>query len=240
MNGGFERYEREYLARRGVDELTPEERRWVARVEAARKAATEAALDPWDYVVLEMARRGNPRISMKVGTMRAAESFLKLFCHGMIAKLDRPPTFDELERLQAFLDSAEYRQYKDRLRKLMTEEVKGRLKVVSEITGVRGPEDMWDLTDKGRGAPRTKRAEIIALHDRMDKQYRADRTAFYKDVESYVWALPMMAVMGIGAGAMMAYVHSVAGASHVMLDSVGHLECADIGHGVDFSGLFGF
>lgn len=241
MDDDFERYEREYLDRHGKD-IRPGTKEWrqLERMEAAKKAATEADLDPWDWVVLEMIRREDPLIPTKVGTVRSTESFLKLFCHGLIARLDRPATFDELERLQAFLDSAEYKQYEDRLAKLMTREVEERLRVVFEITGVRGPEDMWDLTDEGRRALRAKRAEIIELHDRMARQYRVDRTGFYEDAESYAWALPMMVVMGVGSGAMMAYMHSVVDASYGLLDSVGHLEYADIGHDVDFDTDVGF
>ena len=75
------------------------------RVAAARKAATEAGLDAWDYAMLEMIRRGDVRSALKAGTMRYAESVLRLFCHGLVAKPANPPTFDEIERLQAFLDS---------------------------------------------------------------------------------------------------------------------------------------
>lgn len=241
LDDDFKRYEREYLQRHTTN-IRPgtEEWRQRERIEAARKAATEAELDSWDYVVLEMIRREDPRIPMKIGTVRSFESFLKLFCHGLIAKLDRPATFDELERIHAFLDSAEYKQYKNRLRKLMTQEVEECLKTVVAITGVRNQEDMWDLTDEGRRALQTKRVEIIALHDRMTKQYRANRTDFYENAESYVWALPLMVAMGVGTGVMMAYMHSVADASYGMLYSVGRPEYADIGYGADFGADFGF
>lgn len=100
MDENSKQYEREYLERAN---LTPGTKEWhrIEQVKAAKKAATEADLDPWDYVVLEMIRRGDPRISIKVGTVRSTESFLKLYCHGLIAKLDRPATFDELERIVA-------------------------------------------------------------------------------------------------------------------------------------------
>ena len=241
LSNNFERYEREYLEKHSID-IKPGTKEWRQRkrIEAVRKAATEADLDSWDYVVLEMLRREDPRIPMKIGTVRSTESFLKLFCHGLIAKLDRPATFDELERIHAFLDSTEYEQYEDRLHKLMTREVEERLKTVVEITGVRNQEDMWDLTDEGRRALQAKRAEIIALYDRMTRQYRANRTDFYGDVESYMWALPMMVVMGLGTGAMMAYLHSVANVSYIMLGNIGRVEYGDMGHDVDSDVDFGF
>lgn len=247
MGHDFEQYEREYLERRAkgikpdAGTLAEEAARLRReRMESAKKAATEAALDSWDYVVLEMLRREDPRIPMKVGTVRSAESFLKLFCHGLTAKLDRPPTFDELERIHAFLDSTEYKQYENRLKKLMTKEVGWRLGLIAEITGVRGAEDLWDLTGEGRSALQAKRAEIIALHDRMVEQYRTNKADFYENVLSYAWALPMMVLMGLGTGAMMAYVHSVADASYGMLGDAGHMDHGGMDFGVDFGSAFGF
>lgn len=247
LDDDFERYERVYLDGR-VKDIKPDPgtfdeemaRLRRERMEAARKTATEAALNSWDYVVLEMLRREDPRIAMKVGTMWSSESFLKLFCHGLVARLDRPATFDKLERIHALLDSAEYRQYEDRLNRLMTKDVKWRLGLVVEITGARSMEDMWDLTDEGRRALQAKRAEIIALHDRMTEQYRENRTDFYEDMPSYTWALPMMALMGLGTGAMMAYAHFVADPSHGALGGIGGPDYGDISYGVDFGSDFGF
>lgn len=152
----FGQYERGYLemVAKGVrlDPGTPAEKAARARrerMEAARKAAAETDLDQWDYVAPELFMRDDMRIPMKVGTVRSNESFLKLFCHGLIARLDRPPTFDELERIQTFLDSAEFRQYKNRLNKLMTLEVKERLEPVAEIIGIHGERDMLDVTEEG-------------------------------------------------------------------------------------------
>ena len=62
MDENFKQYEREYLERAGATP-TPGTKEWhrIEQVKAAKKTATEAGLDPWDYVVLEMIRRGDPR-----------------------------------------------------------------------------------------------------------------------------------------------------------------------------------
>lgn len=236
MGNDFDEYEREYLKRhaRGLEikSETLEEgkiRVFRERVEAARDAATKADLDVWDYVVMEMLRREDPRISIKVGTVRSSESILKLFCHRLITKLNRAPTFDELERIQMFLDSAEHKQYERRLRKLMTKEVAERLKIIIEITGIHNQKEMWDITDEGKNALQAKHAEIITLYEKMDKQYRNNKADFYRDAESYMWALPMMVVLGIGTGAMMAYMHSISNVPYMMFDGADSLGFTDAG-----------
>ena len=229
MSSDYDEYERKYLERRAGG-MRPESETPAARevrvhaelVEAARKAAAKAKLDAWDYVVLEMLRRGDPRIPMKVGTVRSAESILRLFCHGLIARLDRAPTFDELERLQAFLDSAGHKRYVGRLKKLMTPEVKERLELMAEITGVRGEEDAWKVTGDGMRALRIKRTEIAKLYDKMAEQYYDDRDEFYENAESYMWAVPVMFAMGFGNGMMMAYMLSMSDVSCDALCDAGH------------------
>ena len=144
MDKSFEQYEREYLERLARSNSgSAAERAANAHTEplaAVRDAAAGADLDSWDYVLLEMIRREDPRAAMRLGTMRSAESLLKLFCHGPIARR-RPATFDERERMQAFLDSAEYRQYKNRLKRLMTREARERLELIAAVTGARDEKD---------------------------------------------------------------------------------------------------
>lgn len=251
MDSDFDEYEREYLERRAKG-ISPESGTLAEnlaemhrkRVEAARKSAAEAALDAWDYVVLEMVRRDDPRIPMKVGTARSAESLLRLFCHGLVAKLDRAPTFDELERIHAFLDSAEHKQYVARLNRLMTKEMRGRLEIVAEITGVCDKGDMWHMTDDGRRALQAKRSEVTALYDQMSKQYREDRAKFYENAESYAWALPIMVAMGFSGGVMMGYMNSVSDVPCDMLCDTVNAGAEAMGGG-DVTGagaelLFGF
>lgn len=252
MGSDFDEYEREYLERHAKG-IKPESGTFTEnvarihrkRVESAKRAAAKAALDAWDYAVLEMLRRGDMRIAMKVGTVRSTESFLRLFCHGLIAKLDRAPTFDELERAQAFLDSAEHKQYVARLNRLMTKEVRERLEIVAEITGVCDEKDMWDMTDDGRLALQAKRSEVVALYDQMSRQYRENRAEFYASAESYAWALPIMVAMGFGGGMMMGYMHSMSDVPCDMLCDAGQagadvMGYGDIGGDVGFDMGFGF
>ncbi len=61
----------------------------------------------------------------------------------------------------------------------------------------------------------------------MARQYDASRADFYRDAGSYEWALPMMVVMGLGTGAMMAHVHAVSDIPYGMLhgpDVTGHAD----------------
>ena len=218
LDQDFDRYEQEYLERCARE--SPAAKAIRERRDAAKKTAAETDLDSWDYVVLEMIRREDLRISIKLGTMRSAESLLKLFCHGLIIKYERDLTFDELERIQAFIDSAEFKQYEGRLKRLMTPEVKERLRLIAEITG---GAQLWDLTDKGRRELRAKHVQMIALHDQLTKKYENDKAGFYAEVESLAWALPMMVAMGFTTGAIMAHAHSAAGAS-CMFDNTVYLD----------------
>lgn len=229
----FDAYERDYLERcsRG---LTIKARAHIERVEAVRKAATKADLEPWDYAILYMIKREDPRIAIKAGTVRSSESILKLYCHGLIAKMDRPATFDELERLQMFLDSAEYKQYQNRLRRLMTTEVAERLKIISEITGTYNEKDMLDITDEGDHTISAKRAEIITLYEQIHTQYHNNKAEFYRDVQSYMWALPMMIVMGIGHGAILSHMHSMSDIPYTIHDGASQMDFGGVGE-MDFA-----
>ena len=204
MGSDFEFYEREYLDRVVKGKPIPAEsyKQLKARfrkelLESARKAAGRAELDSWDYAALEMIRRGDMRGPMKFGTVRTCESFLKLYCHGLVRRLDRKPTFDEMERIQAFLDSPAFKQYESRLKRIMTKYGEERLALVVEILGIKDISDLMDLTDKGKEALKAKRAKTAALYEKMAKQYSKNRTDFYKAAPSYEWVLPTMVAMGL-------------------------------------------
>ena len=131
MDGDFESHERDYLARIAKNKPAPAEsyeqikaRLRKERTDAAKKAAREADLDAWNYAALEMVRRGDPGAPMKIGTLRFCESLLRLHCHGLVERSGRKPTFDETERIHAFLDSQVFRRYQDRLERIMTEGVR--------------------------------------------------------------------------------------------------------------------
>ena len=114
------------------------------------------------------------------------------------------PTFDEMERTQAFLDSVAYKQYKDRLGRIMTKKVREQIALVLEILEVHEISDLLELTDKGKDVLRTKREEIAGLYETMNKQYVENRVNFYDAASSFEWALPMLITMGF-TGPMMMY-----------------------------------
>ncbi len=203
MGDDFAQYEEEYIKRQTLNKkLDEKERQHQERIDSTKQAASIAVLDSWDYVVLEMIKREDLRIPMKVGTMRCNEAYLKLFCKGLISKRTRELTFDERERVQTFLDSSLYEQYKDRLRGLLTHEIDEQLKLISEIIDVKivgwsGPSDdifknVWVLTDVGREKLTEKRNEVIELY----KKYKENDVDFYRNIDDYSWAFPMMAIMG--------------------------------------------
>ena len=223
MDDNFERYEDGYIKRLADGESTSFKSPGQQKIElhkehlnAIRKTVSEAKLDSWDYAVLEMIRREDPTGPLKFGTLRTSKAFLKLYCHGLIERLDRKPTFDELERIHAFLDSIAYKQYEERLKRIMTNDVKIQLDTIREITGARNAFDLFDVTNHGTEILKAKRAEIISLYDKMSKQYANDRTNFYENASSYEWALPMMFVMGF-TGSVMVSMMASSGAQYAGL-----------------------
>ena len=90
-----------------------------------KQAALDSPLDEWDHAVLEAVRRDDYSAPLRFGTVRTSEALLKLYCHGMIRRMEREPTFDEQERVQAWMDSAAFKQYADRLKRMMTGDVRG-------------------------------------------------------------------------------------------------------------------
>ena len=178
-----------------------------------KQAALDSPLDEWDYAVLETVRRDDYSAPLKFGTVRTSEALLKLYCHGMIRRMEREPTFDEQERVQAWMDSAAFKQYADRLKRMMTGKVKARLEMISRILGVDGKSDMLELTDAGSEAVNAKRAEMAAIYEDMDKRHAADGAKFYKDAQSYERFLPTLLAMGF-AGAATGAVLASAGAQY--------------------------
>ena len=241
MDDNFKYYEHEYLKRLADGESTsfksPEQQKIELHKEhlnAIRKTVSETKLDSWDYAVLEMIRREDLSGPLKFGTLRTSKAFLKLYCHGLIERLDREPTFDELERIHAFLDSAVYKQYEKRLKRIMTKDVKIRLDIIREITGARNAFDLFDVTNHGTEILKAKRAEIVVLYEKMSKQYANDKTNFYENTSLYEWALPMMFAMGF-TGSVMVSMMALSGAQYAGLDyGINTFGDINMGGGGDF------
>ncbi len=213
----FERYEREYLERIGnTNSENDEAKQARLKREYMVKRYSESALDSWDYVVLEMMRRDDMTIPLKLGTMRTAKALLRLHCHGMIHTLDREPTFDEMERLQAFFDSDIFKRYTSNLGKIMTKQAKEFFEMVTEITGARDMTDLYDLTEKGTKALMDKRAKTLEVYQQIDKQYKTETmTNFSQTSKEYNSYLPMMICMGI-SGPMIGYMLASSDAQYSM------------------------
>ena len=240
MDRDFEEYEREYLKRLAMDKPAPAEsyRQRAARlheelVESAKKEARNTELGSWDYAILFMIRRGDLGAPMKTGTLRYHESLLRLHSHGLVTRLGRRLTFDETERLQAFIDSPAYRQYRDRLKRIMTVEVAGRIALVTEILGTGNAPYLMELTDAGTEALNAKRAEAAELYGKMAMQHTKDRTAFYKDMPSYEGMLPVFFAMGMTGPVMAAMLVS----SDIQYNAYDQPGIAEIDLGADGFGL---
>lgn len=204
----FEEYEKEYLERIGLKRDTHEK---------TIKAASESPLDSWDYAVLEMVRRGDLAIPLKLGTMRATKSFLKLFCHGLVRTLGRKPTFDEVERLQAFFDSPAFSSYKSNLNKVMTKEAEEFFQAVVEITGMKDATRMCELTAKGRNILTGKRAKVLKIYKKMDGQYKLNPADFYEKATNGESYLPIMVAMGL-SGPMIGFMLATSDAQYGILN----------------------
>ncbi|MCY4491297.1 MAG: hypothetical protein OXC46_07525 [Thaumarchaeota archaeon] len=262
MDEVFKQYEHDYVQRilsgqnrdiKNVETLeAPQER---LQKEMVRKVS-EVSLDSWDYAMLERIRRDDMTMEMKFGIMRTAESLLKLYCHGMVRVLDYKPTFDELVRMQEFLDSPIYKQYQSRVEKFMTEEVREHLDMVYGILGIKPKFTFWEkikgldakminhtfaLTGRGRESLSAKRVEALETYKKLNVQYLKNRSEFYNSMEDaspVMMVLPLMFAMGL-SGAMMGHAASLAGTEYTVLyEGYGELNLG-YGSGFDGSGFEG-
>ena len=196
LDDDFKRYEHDYLIRTAAGEAGPQAHtnaeKYAKAIDDMKQAALDSPLDEWDYAVREAVRRDDYSAPLKFGTVRTSEALLKLYCHGMIRRMEREPTFDELERIQAWMDLAAFKQYADRLKRIMTGKVKARLEMISRILGVDGKSDMLELTDTGSEAVNAKRAEMAAIYDDMNKRHAAGSAKFYKNAQSCERFMPGM------------------------------------------------
>ena len=120
----------------------------------------------------------------------------------------------------------------------MTNDVKCRLDAIREITGAKDAFELFDVTNHGTEILKAKRAEVVALYDKMSKQYSNDRTNFYENASLYEWALPMLFVMGF-TGSVMVSMLASSGAQYAGLD-YGINAFGDINMGGNDFGASGF
>ncbi len=211
--------------------------------------AKTATLEPWDFAILEMIRREDMTVAMKVGTMRFTRSTLRLYAHGLIGKIDRESTFDERERLNAFLNSPQFKAYADNVNDTATKQDRLYFKDVAEImqekdtsnmwdlidvgvsvhgiakTCMHWHTNMWDLTDAGMSALETERQKAMAEYAKLQDKYKNDPAGFHNSKGNEAF-MPLLLAMGI-SGPMTGY--NMATFDHVHSMSAGGVEFVDLG-----------
>ena len=175
-----------------------------------REYAGRTAFSVWDYVMLESVRRGDPRIRIRIGTMKALASLERLSLAGWIEKPAGKVPFDDMERLEAFRDTNEYRLYKDRLGRILSGEDFGRMRHVLDALHIKNIDDWLVLTEEGRRAAEEKRASMRIAWDRLRRLYVDKSAEFRQAAEGHLESLPLFLVMGFANGAMMAQMMSEA------------------------------
>ncbi len=190
--------------------------------------ARTAALEPWDFAALEMMRREDMAAPMKVGTMRFTRSMLRLYAHGLVAKLDREPTFDERERINAFRKSPRFKAYADNVKDTATKDDRRYFEDVAAIMQEKDTPEMWDLTDAGVSALEAERQKAMAEYAKLHDRYKNDPAGFYNSTGNEAY-MPLMLAMGMSGPV------------------IGYMAASDYGHApdawadgvdfVDFGGL---
>lgn len=184
-----------------------------------------------------MIKREDLSIHIKCGTMRTTESLLKLNSHGLIQK-QSTPTFDQLERIEAFLDSPQHKQYETRLKRIITKPVKERLELISRIICVKDKRDMLELTDLGESTLKEKRRYAITQYEKMEKLYKEDKGKFFATIhdDTEGLMLPLLVAMGISNSIMMHTMISNYGFSDYGFSDIGNIEYGELDLGFDFGG----
>lgn len=175
-----------------------------------KEYASRTAFNVWDYVMLESVRRGDPRIRIRIGTMRALASLERLSLAGWIEKPADKVPFDDMERLEAFRDTNEYRLYKDRLSRMLSGEDFDRMHYVLDALHIKNIDDWLVLTEEGRRAAEEKRASMRIVWDRLRRLYMDKSAEFRQAAKDHLEYLPLFLTMGFVNGTMMAQMMSEA------------------------------
>lgn len=202
MADDFDDYEDDYLRR--LKEQDPEAaRRESEKAARQREYASQTTFTAWDYVLLESIRRRDPRVRIRIGTMKVLDGLEKLILAGWIEKQAKI-SFDDAERLEAFRDSAEYRQYKDRLSRLMSYKHEAIMRATLDRIGIKKIEDLLVLTEEGRRVAGEQHDKMQSLWNRMRKLYSERSAEFQQMAKDNAVYLPLFFMMGLANGAVMA------------------------------------
>lgn len=222
MVDDIETYEKNYLERfkkqkmeeeaRKTEQRKQAERMKQARHEAKQKEqkryASQTTFAVWDYVLLESIRREDMRIRIRMGTMKTLASLEKLSYAGWIERPVAKMPFDDMERLEAFRDSYEYKQYKDRLDRIMSYEDHAKKSRVFSMLGIKKIDDWLILTEEGRRVAEEHRSKMRLVWDKLRKLYLDKSSEFQQAAENNMKYFPLFFVMGYVNGAMMAQMMS--------------------------------
>ena len=198
----LEKYEKEYLDRvnNKKKELSEEEK----KAEQEEISKEIESLDNADYTILESYEQDNPYLQLKLGTISALDSAMKLFRCGLIKKLDREMTFSEKEKIERFKESYQYKQYVARIQRIMDSELKQRIKDYQTKLGLKKPDDWFDLTEKGKEVIKKKRKELESVWAELQSSYeKGNKQVFRKKLDQNKSMFPLFMVMGLVNGAMM-------------------------------------
>ena len=211
-------YEKEYLGR--LEEQGPPDE-IKKRLEAGQRKRLKAeqrkrlkTISTWDYVFLECVRKGDMRMALRIGPEHAFYSLEKVLFCDLIRKIDRALSLDERMLIQEFLDSAEYRQYRERFQKVITFEEENTMVSVLNDGGIRKNDGMVELTQAGRQNLGEKREEMLRLWNGLESLRAKDGDAFRKAADASLTCLPLLLVMGISHGAIMGYMMSESTVNH--------------------------
>ena len=219
MSSNINEYEIGYLKRlesQRMEREDPEARKARLAMEEVEREELLKTLSVWDYVILESIRRKDPRMRIRIGTMKTIDGMEKVFRCGLVKKPDRMPPFDERERLEAFKDSLEYKQYEERLKRMVTWEERERIKQVLKTVGLKEIVDMLELTESGRRALKEKRAEMLRLWRNLTALHaKNDKAGFQEAADGSLDYFPLMVVMGFASSSAMTHMISEAGTDHL-------------------------
>lgn len=207
MGSDFEDYEKGYLMKlreQGKDKQKEQAYRKAERIKQ-EKFINDTVFTVWDYVLLESIRRGDYRIMIRIGSMQVLTSMKKLFLAGWIEKPKSDIPFDDMERLAKFMDSYEYKQYKDRLNRIMTREYLTKRSDVCNTIGIKNIGDQLILTKEGKRVAKERRDTMYIKWDKLRRLYRGGKNAELQQLaKANAECLPMFFAMGLANGALIA------------------------------------
>ena len=203
MANNLDAYEEEYLERLKLQDVNAAERLREERLKT-KQYVERTAFTAQDYILLESIRREDPRIRIRMGTMKVLDGLERLYHAGWIKKPNTDMPFDDLEKLEKFRDSYEYKQYTNRLRRIMTHEYLAKKSRVFGMLKIKKIDDWLVLTEDGVQTAEKKRDDVMELWNKMQKLHSDGMIDDLKHMsEQNRDYLPLLVMMGITNWALM-------------------------------------